>query len=141
MDLDTIARALDENDLLLQAAAPYTAASLFDLVHALRFRGWLCDNLGIQPPAAVQQRLAAIDTATFTSPDHREPAVAVADLLALSQAVRAAAATTPAIDWSVRRDYFKPNHRHLGDWTLFMTAHDAWHLGRAAARRKRQEAG
>ncbi len=141
MNLDTVARAIAENDLLLQASAPYTAAGLFDLVHALRFRGWLCDNLGVRLPATVQARLEAIDTATFVSPGHGEPLTAVADLQAVTQSLHAAVHTALTIDWTVRRDYFKPNHRHLGDWVLFMTAHDAWHLGRAAARRTAQPAG
>jgi len=135
MQLDTVARMLSENDLLVRAVLPLDGRATWDVVHALRFRGWLCENLGIPMPDDLRMRVDSIATETFTSPRYAQIHLAVADLLTLSAEIAAATALSSTIDWSVSRPYFKPNHRHLGDWALFMLAHDAWHLGRASTHR------
>lgn len=132
MHLDTVACMLAENDLLLRSVLPLTNRTTWEVVHALRFRGWICDNLNLELPSAVSERLATINTDTFTSPLYAQPVDAVNDLLAISGVVATAATMPSSIDWSISRPYFKPNHRHLAAWILFMLAHDAWHLGRAS---------
>lgn len=135
MDLDQAARALAESDLLLDPSRRYPPGVLWDLVHTLRFRGWLCENLAVAIPGPLAGRLASIDSATYASPLLVDPEKAVQDLLALTQALRAAADAALPVNWSARPHYLKPHHRQLADWCLFMLAHDAWHLGRAASGR------
>ena len=126
---------LAENDRNLTSVLPLADQARWDLVHALRFRGWLCDNLGLRLPAGLSTRIEAIDTTAYTSAQHADTAAVVRDLLAVSTAIGQAAGQPETIDCSVHRPYFKPTHRHLADWVLFMAAHDAWHLGRASTHR------
>ncbi len=129
--------AIAENDLLARSlfarAGGEAGPATWELVHALRFRGWLLDNLGVAIPAAVAPLLDSIDVAYFSLQLNR-PTLALDPLLTLGARLGALTDADLTVPWTTRRDYFKANHRDLSDWVFFMASHDAYHLGRAAAR-------
>jgi len=126
-----------ENDVLARSLQPRVAdeagPATWDLVHALRFRGWLLDNLGVATPTAVAPLLDSIDGA-YCSPQLSRAGLALEPLLALGTCLGGLTDAEITVPWTTRRDYFKANHRDLTDWIFFMSSHDAYHLGRAAAR-------
>ena len=66
--------AITENNLLLMHVSrklgnQATGDHIWDLVHALRFRGWLCDNLGLITPPALATTLASIDDGSRSAAD------------------------------------------------------------------------
>jgi hypothetical protein len=130
--------AITENNLLLahvgdKLGPAATGEQIWDLVHALRFRGWLCDNLGLQTPPALAATLNSID-AGYRSPQISDSGTAIALLGTVGEILLRATPTDVTTPWTIRQPYFKPNHRSLADWVWFMASHEAYHLGRASPR-------
>jgi len=135
--LRALQSVMTENDLLARSMHPRitdeAGPATWELVHALRFRGWLLDNLGVAIPPAVAPLLDSIDGA-YCSPRLSRAGLALEPLLALGAYMGGLTDSQITVPWTTRRDYFKPNHRDLTDCVFFMASHDAYHLGRAAAR-------